>query len=81
MNNHVAARAGGQDLGLLRLGLLTGVIFLLFSYYQLRSGKVLTRYSGWVYRDQEPGRFWRNIAISFACHLAFIAYFVFKLCR
>jgi len=42
-------------------------------------GKVLVRFTGWVYRAKEPGWFWYEVAIDYLIGAFFIGYFLIKI--
>jgi hypothetical protein len=57
--------------------LILGVVSISASAVFTYMGKVWVRFSGWVYRDKEPGWFWWEVALDFLIGVCFIGYFLF----
>jgi hypothetical protein len=43
------------------------------------TGKVWVRFNGWVYRAEEPGWFWWEVAVDYLIGVCFIGYFLYKI--
>lgn len=76
--------------GLLVIGLLAAAlvkpphIFLILGILSVSAatvfastGKVLVRFSGWLYRAKQPGLFWWNVALYYLVGVFFIGYFLY----
>ena len=59
--------------------LMLGGISILAAAVFTGIGKVWVRFNGWVYRTQEPGSFWGEVAALFVVGVFFIGYFFFLL--
>ena len=57
--------------------LILGVVLLLAAVIWTCTGKVLTRFHGWVYRAKEPRRFWWEVAIYYLSGVAFIGLYFY----
>jgi len=58
--------------------LIVGVILISGAAFFAYTGKVWVRFSGWVYRDKEPGVFWGEVAAYFLVGVFFVGYFLSK---
>ena len=66
------------DLRNARIGIGFGVFVLLLAVYWIYSGRVRTRFDGWIYHTQEPKKFWWQVTMYFISALAIIIFFVYK---
>jgi H+/Cl- antiporter ClcA len=58
--------------------LFIGAICLIVSVIYAVSGKVLTRFRGVIFRDEEPNRFWRAVVMCFLGGLLFIGLYLYQ---
>ena len=58
--------------------LIIGIAFISAALIFTCMGKVWVRFSGWVYRAQEPGWFWYEVAVDYVLGIIFIGYFLSK---
>jgi hypothetical protein len=56
-----------------------GVFVLLLGLVYLISGKVWVRFQGWVYSNEEPRRYWLELALYFVCGLGLMLYAIFSI--
>jgi hypothetical protein len=57
--------------------LILGLISLSGAVVSTFTGKARARFSGWVYRANEPGQFWRLVAMYYVGAVLFIGIFLF----
>jgi len=59
--------------------LLTFGMFLLFlAVVYTYTGKAWIRFHGWVYRAEEPKRYWLEVAMYYLGGVGFVGYFLYK---
>ena len=56
------------------LGLILGILSVSAATVFTCMGKVWVRFSGWLYRAEEPGWFWWNVALYYLVGAFFIGY-------
>ena len=61
------------------LFLILGIISMLAAAVFTWTGKVWVRFNGWVYRDQEPGSFWSEVAILSVIGVCFVGYSLYRI--
>jgi hypothetical protein len=59
---------------LLTLGVISFFAAVVWTY----KGKAWIRFHGWVYRAEEPIRFWWEVAMYYLVGVCFIGYFLFQ---
>ena len=59
------------------LYLIIGAISLTAAVVWTRIGRVWVRFHGWVYRDQEPKRFWREVGMEYLMGVVLIGIFLY----
>lgn len=69
----------GQLLRAPYIFLILGVVSISAAAIFTCMGKVWVRFNGWVYRSQEPGSFWSEVAILFIIGVCFVGYFLFEI--
>lgn len=57
--------------------LIVGVIFTLWGAIMIETRRTWSRYRGWIYRDEAPGKFWSDVAVCFIAAAGFLGYFVY----
>lgn len=61
--------------------LIIGFIFFSAGVASTLSGRVWVRFSGWVYRSEEPKWFWWEVALDYAVGVFFIGWCLYKVSR
>jgi len=59
--------------------LILGLISISASAVFIYMGKVWVRFNGWVYRAEEPGPFWGEVAAYSLVGVGFVGYFLYLL--
>jgi len=55
-----------------------GVFLIFLAVVYTYTGKAWMRFHGWVYRAEEPKRYWEEVATYYFLGVCFIAYFFWK---
>jgi hypothetical protein len=58
--------------------LIFGVISVFAAVVWTCTGKAWIRFHGWVYRAEEPNRFWLEVVTYFLIGVCFIGYFLYE---
>jgi hypothetical protein len=53
--------------------LILGMVFILGALASTYAGKTRSRFSGWVYRAEDPSTFWWTVVIYYGAGVLFIA--------
>jgi hypothetical protein len=55
--------------------LILGMLFIFGALASTYAGKTRSRFSGWVYRAEEPGAFWWTVVIYYVAGVLFVVRF------
>jgi len=58
--------------------LILGMVFILGALASTCAGKTRSRFSGWVYRAEDPSVFWWTVVIYYGAGVLFIARYWFS---
>jgi hypothetical protein len=61
--------------------LIAGVIFFSMAVVWTCTGKAWIRFHGWVYRAEEPKRFWLEVVTDYLIGFGLIGVFIYNLYR
>ena len=59
--------------------LLLGSMLFCATVVWLCTGKVRTRFQGWVYRAEDPTQYWGGVAVYFLGSVYFIGFFLYRI--
>jgi hypothetical protein len=57
---------------------IAGVFVLFLAVVYTNTGKAWIRFHGWVYRAEEPKRYWLEVATYYLVGVVLIGYFLYK---
>lgn len=59
--------------------LVFGMFLFFLGVVYTYTGKAWIRFHGWVYRAEEPKRYWLEVALYYFLGVCFIGYFLYKI--